>query len=245
MPGFVAPHHVYTRVLQRSSEPDMTDFGRIAGAPPARLPGRTWSIVAMIVAEIAVMSLWFVSAAILPEMMAEGGFSEAHGAALSSAVQIGFVAGALGVAISGIADRLDPRAVFLASAMIGALANLGLLVTPLGGWEQVGLRALTGACMAGTYPVGMKICVARRLPIKRRGSPDELSTRTSVAASRGRCALLVAALSAGDFLLEDDMTGANAPKAVGLAHPTPATGDRLCSRIRACAGPIAGRQASL
>lgn len=121
--------------------------------------GKSRSILLLVVAEIAVMALWFVSAAILPEMAAEGGFSEGYGAALSSAVQIGFVAGALGIAIAGLADRLDPRGVFLASAIIGAAANLGLLVTPLGGWEQIALRAITGATLAGTYPVGMKICV--------------------------------------------------------------------------------------
>lgn len=126
---------------------------------PGGQPGKVRAIATMIVAQISVLSLWFVSAAILPEMAAEGGFSETHGAALSSAVQIGFVIGALIIAITGLADRLDPRAVFLCSALIAALANLGLLVTPLGGWEQVALRGLTGACIAGVYPVGMKICV--------------------------------------------------------------------------------------
>jgi MFS family permease len=47
----------------------------------------------------------------------------------------------------------------VASAFVAAAANLALLVTPLGGLAQVALRALTGACLAGVYPVAMKIVV--------------------------------------------------------------------------------------
>ena len=67
------------------------------------------SVTLICLAEIAAMGLWFVSAAVLPEMTAEAGLSEGQGAALSSAVQIGFVIGALSFAIFGVADRLDPR----------------------------------------------------------------------------------------------------------------------------------------
>lgn len=105
------------------------------------------------------MSLWFVSAAILPEIVAEGALGPGRAAALSSAVQIGFVAGALALAVHGTADRYDPRLVLLLSALVAAGANLALLVTPLGGAAQIGLRALTGAGLAGVYPVGMKILV--------------------------------------------------------------------------------------
>jgi len=105
------------------------------------------------------MSLWFVSAAVLPEMTAEAGLTNARGAALSSAVQIGFVVGALSFAILGLADRFDPRRVFLVSGLVAAAANALLLVTPIGGFEQIALRAITGAALAGVYPVGMKIAV--------------------------------------------------------------------------------------
>jgi MFS family permease len=105
------------------------------------------------------MSLWFVSAAILPEMVAEGGLGPARAAALSSAVQIGFVVGALALAIHGTADRCDPRRVFVAAGLAAAAANLALLVAPVGGAAQIVLRGVTGACLAGVYPVGMKIVI--------------------------------------------------------------------------------------
>ncbi len=115
------------------------------------------SVAVLIVTQIAVLSLWFSSAAVLPEMGREAGLSAARLAWLSTAVQIGFGAGALVFALIGLADRYDPRRVFMASALAGAAANLALLAVPIGGWEAVALRALTGAAMAGVYPVGMKI----------------------------------------------------------------------------------------
>ncbi len=117
------------------------------------------SVTLLALAEVMTMSLWLLSAAILPDLVAEGGLGPGRAAALSSAVQIGFVLGALALAVHGTADRFDPRRVLLASALVAAAANAALLVTPIGGAAQIGLRALTGACLAGVYPVGMKIVV--------------------------------------------------------------------------------------
>ncbi len=113
----------------------------------------------LIVAEIAAMTLWFVSAAILGDMAREVPISSAAQAAMSSAVAAGFVLGALISAVTGIADRFQPRVVFAISAALAALCNLLLLVVPVGGVLAIALRGLTGAFMAGVYPVGMKIAV--------------------------------------------------------------------------------------
>ena len=115
------------------------------------------SISLLLIAEVAAMSLWFVSAAILPDMAGEASLSPARQAALSSGVQLGFVIGALVSAIMGIADRFDPRRVFFFSAVAAGLINSALLVTPPGGTVAILARVLTGALMAGVYPVGMKI----------------------------------------------------------------------------------------
>jgi MFS family permease len=117
------------------------------------------SITLLVLAEMAGMSLWFASAAVLPDMAREGAIAAGRQALLSSGVQAGFVVGALVVSISGIADRLDPRRVFAASAVIAALANAAILVLPLGGDGAIAARVLTGALLAGVYPVGMKIAV--------------------------------------------------------------------------------------
>ena len=123
------------------------------------MDGKARSVAALALAAVLCMSLWFVSAAILPEIVAEGGLGPGRAAALSSAVQIGFVLGALGLAVHGTADRFDPRVVIAISGLVAAAANLALLVTPIGGAAQVMLRALTGAGLAGVYPVGMKLLV--------------------------------------------------------------------------------------
>ncbi|WP_420412379.1 MFS transporter [Roseibium sp.] len=113
----------------------------------------------LMIAEIAGMSLWFMSAAILPDLTREIQISEFRQAALSSAVQIGFVAGALASALLGLADRIDPRRLFAFSAISAALFNASLLVVEPGGAFSIFARFATGALLAGVYPVGMKIVV--------------------------------------------------------------------------------------
>ena len=118
-----------------------------------------YSIGLLVLAEIAGMSLWFASTAVLPEMAREGAIGATVQAMLSSGVQAGFVLGALAVAVTGVADRFDPRRVFALAALAAAAANAGLLVAPLGSAAAVALRVATGALLAGVYPVGMKIAV--------------------------------------------------------------------------------------
>lgn len=117
------------------------------------------SITLLLVAEVAAMSLWFVSAAILPDMLREADVSPFRQAALTSGVGAGFVVGALLSAVLGIADRLDPRRVFAASAIGAGLLSLVLLIASPGGNVAIAARVLTGALLAGVYPVGMKIAV--------------------------------------------------------------------------------------
>ena len=116
------------------------------------------SIVLLVIAAIAAMSVWFVSAAILGDMSSEFSMSPGLQAAMSTAVQAGFVVGAVLSAVFGLADRFQPRYVFALFALLAAVANASLLlVNP--GVAAVVLRGLTGMCLAGVYPVGMKIAV--------------------------------------------------------------------------------------
>ena len=126
----------------------------------ATVPQRKSAAIALLlVAEVAAMSLWFVSAAILPDMLREAPLSPFRQAALSSGVQAGFVVGALASAILGLADRFDPRRVFALCAVGAGFANAVLLVAPPGGGAAIVARIMTGALLAGVYPVGMKIAV--------------------------------------------------------------------------------------
>jgi MFS family permease len=76
---------------------------------------------------------------------------------VTSAVQLGFIAGTLVFAVLALADRFSPRAVFLACACACALANAALLVLPPGMTALLACRFATGFFLAGIYPMGMKI----------------------------------------------------------------------------------------
>ncbi len=117
------------------------------------------SIALLLLAEVAAMSLWFVSAAVLSDMTREAAMSPFRQAALSSGVQAGFVIGALAAAILGLADRFDPRRVFAVSAIAAGLVNAVLLFATPGSGMAIAARVATGALLAGVYPVGMKIAV--------------------------------------------------------------------------------------
>ena len=131
----------------------------VKGAPGNREAGKTRAIALLVAAEVLAMALWFTASATLADLVAETGMSPARAALLSSAVAAGFVVGALGIAITGLADRLDPRRVFAAAGLAAALANALPLVVAPDGALGVAARAAVGLCLAGVYPVGMKIAV--------------------------------------------------------------------------------------
>jgi MFS family permease len=122
---------------------------------PAR--SKAYSITIIAISQVAAMSLWFSASAVLPALTVEFRLTAFTQSALTSAVQLGFVVGCVVSALLGLADRADPRRLFAASAGVGAVANAGLLVIEPSSPEALALRAITGICMAGVYPVGMKL----------------------------------------------------------------------------------------
>jgi MFS family permease len=115
------------------------------------------SIAVIAVAQLMAMALWFSASAVVPQLVAEFRLSGFMQSALTSGVQLGFVAGCLVSAFLSLADRLELRRLFAASALLGAGANVLLLVVdPASAWMPA-LRFVTGVAMAGVYPVGMKL----------------------------------------------------------------------------------------
>src|SRR5258706_11091506 len=115
------------------------------------------SIAIIAVCQVAAMALWFSASAVVPALVAEFGLSGFAQAALTSGVQAGFVIGCLASAVLGLPDRVDPRRLFAVSALAGAAANALLLVVDPVSFAAPLLRVVTGICMAGVYPVGMKL----------------------------------------------------------------------------------------
>jgi MFS family permease len=124
--------------------------------PPARaVPPRVLPV--LLISQFCGTSLWFAANAVMPDLQAVNGWPDNTAASLTSWLQAGFIAGTLFFALLAVADRFPPRRVFLICSLLGALCTLA------SGWVAHDLSALkawrvaAGFCLAGIYPVGMKI----------------------------------------------------------------------------------------
>ena len=119
--------------------------------------GRTTSIVLATLAMVAALGLWFSASAIVPALRVQEGLDSVTASMFSSAVQLGCVAGTLVSAVLVLADRIDPRRFFALSAVVAAAANAAILLFEPASPMVILCSFVTGMCMAGIYPVGMKI----------------------------------------------------------------------------------------
>ena len=128
--------------------------------PPAAAPPPRRILPVIVLSQFAGTSLWFSGNAILPELERGLAIGANALADVTSAVQLGFIAGTLVFAVFNVSDRCRPRDVFLACALLGALANAAMVALPHLANPYAALLALrfaTGFFLAGIYPVGMKI----------------------------------------------------------------------------------------
>ena len=121
------------------------------------MPAQAYSLALLAACELAAMALWFSASAVLPSLTAEYHFTGAQASLFTSSVEAGFVFGTFASALGGLADRLDPRRFFMISALVATAANAAILPVEPTSPSVVALRFLTGVCMAGIYPVGMKM----------------------------------------------------------------------------------------
>jgi MFS family permease len=122
--------------------------------------GKARNLGVLCLAIVPVLSVWFAGTAAVPALLAEGLITPGRAAWLTAAVQLGFVAGTLVSAVLSLADRRDPRRLFLASALLAAAATLAQTQVAPSGAAALGLRFVAGAAMAGVYPVGMKLAAS-------------------------------------------------------------------------------------
>jgi MFS family permease len=103
------------------------------------------------------MALWFSGSAVVPALGHEWTLSPSQVSWIANAVQLGFVAGTLLSATLNLPDIITTRHLFAVSAFAGAATNafFGLYVHDPS--TAILLRFLTGVCLAGVYPPGMKI----------------------------------------------------------------------------------------
>ncbi len=79
---------------------------------------------------------------------------------LLSAVQLGFIIGSFVFAFFNISDRFSPVRVFFLSALFGGLFNYSSIYFENNLYFLLTSRFACGVCLAGIYPVGMKIAAA-------------------------------------------------------------------------------------
>src|SRR5262245_41941166 len=120
------------------------------------MSGKWRHLVLLMAAELLAMTLWFSASAVVPQLAAEWSLDGATRAWLTMSVQAGFVAGALVSAWFNLSDRLTPHRLIAGSAIVAAMANAAIVLVP-GPSVAVALRFLTGFCLAGVYPPGMKV----------------------------------------------------------------------------------------
>ena len=111
----------------------------------------------IVFAQFCGTSLWFSGNAVMPGLINDFYLHQNAVAHLTTAVQLGFIAGTLLFAIFAIADRFSPSRVFLVCAITGALCNVATIWQGNSLSTLLLLRFLTGFFLAGIYPVGMKI----------------------------------------------------------------------------------------
>lgn len=113
----------------------------------------------IIVSQLLGTSLWFSANSAARGLMIDWGLSVEGVGLLTVAVQLGFISGTLVLALTSVADRYRPSAVFAVSAVAGALTNLAFAWLASELVTGAALRFATGFCLAGIYPVGMKLVV--------------------------------------------------------------------------------------
>ncbi|SFU35240.1 MFS transporter [Halomonas korlensis] len=123
------------------------------------LPWQRHPLALIVLAQLCGTSLWFSVNGVGLSLSRDLGLSEADLGRLTLTVQAGFIIGTLAIAATGLADRFRASRIFAAACLAGALTNAGFVVAAASPPLDLLLRFLTGICLAGIYPLGMKLVI--------------------------------------------------------------------------------------
>ncbi|HSP35183.1 MAG TPA: MFS transporter, partial [Thermoanaerobaculia bacterium] len=115
------------------------------------------ALLLLSLAILLAMGLWFGVSAVGPQIAKEWRLDEATTAWLTLSVQLGFVGGTLLSAMLNLPDVISARHLFTLCAFLGAVANAVLAAFAHSAAIAIALRVVTGMCLAGVYPPGMKL----------------------------------------------------------------------------------------
>jgi MFS family permease len=119
-------------------------------------PGDRWRQLALLSAVVLLAEApWLSASAVAPALVREWHLAGLGLPSLTIAVQLGFAAGALLLAISGAADVVPPHRLLAAGAALTAVANLGFGLASDSLAAAIPFRLATGFGIAGVYPVAL------------------------------------------------------------------------------------------
>jgi len=114
----------------------------------------------IVLAQLFGTSLWFSANSAADDLIHTWGITPAAIGTLTNAVQLGFILGTLSFAVSGLADRYAASRIFAVCALLGALCNAAFALFATNLASGIPLRFAVGLCLAGVYPLGMKLVVS-------------------------------------------------------------------------------------
>lgn len=117
-------------------------------------------VLVIVIAQLFGTSLWFSANSATDDLIRAWGIAPADIGTLTNAVQFGFILGTLSFAVSGLADRFAASRIFAVCAVLGALCNAAFALLADGMNTAIPLRFAVGFCLAGVYPLGMKLVVS-------------------------------------------------------------------------------------
>lgn len=120
---------------------------------------RRWAVAIVVVSQWLGTSLWFSPSGAADGLMARLAIDAVAFGWLIAATQLGFIAGTLAFAATGLADRFGASRIFAISCIAGAAANAALALPGVEYPAAWAARFCVGLCLAGIYPLGMKMIV--------------------------------------------------------------------------------------
>ncbi len=121
---------------------------------------RLGPVATISLAQLFGTSLWFSANAISDSLALVWQVSVKDIGWLTNAVQLGFIFGTLVISLTGIADRYRASSIYIISALTGAVLNAGFAWLAGGMISGALFRFGVGICLAGIYPMGMKLIVS-------------------------------------------------------------------------------------
>lgn len=113
----------------------------------------------IVLAQLCGTSLWFSPNSAADSLSAEWALTTAQFGQLTGATQIGFILGSLILAASGAADRYPASKLFAIACYLGAAFNACFALFASDFHQGLALRFTVGICLAGIYPLGMKMVI--------------------------------------------------------------------------------------